>query len=265
MQSLSDKTVLITGAAGGFGQSMVWQFLKEGCKLILADLDEEKLRSATKDTLDRHGLPLGEEILGYIAADLSSSAGCDALYKDSQYIAPSVDILVNNAGMSAPGGFLDIPKERWHSVLHVNLIAPVELTAHFLPSMIKRRSGHIVNVASVASYVATPGLTAYCTSKFGLRGLSESLAVDVRPYGIAVTTIYPLFARTGILHSQHYGERPSGSIPEFLFYEPDFIISELVKSMKRRKRSVYPGWKTKTIILVQRLFPNFIPFLFARI
>jgi len=265
MQSLSDKTVLITGAAGGLGQSMVWQFLREGCNLILTDLDEEHLRSVTKDTLIRHGLHPGDGILGYIAADLSNSAGCDVLYANSQYITPSIDILVNNAGMSAPGGFLDIPKERWHSVLLVNLIAPVELTAHFLPSMIKRRSGHIVNVASVASYVATPGLTAYCTSKFGLRGLSESLAVDVRPYGIAVTTIYPLFARTGILHSQHYGERPSGSIPEFLFYEPDFIISELVKSIKRRKRSVYPGWKTKTIILVQRLFPNFIPFLFARI
>ena len=265
MQSLSDKTVIITGAAGGLGQSMVWQFLRERCKLILSDLDEEKLRSATKDTQDRHGLPLGEGILGYIAADLSSSAGCDALYTKSQYIAPSIDILVNNAGLSAPGRFLDIPKERWHSVLHVNLIAPVELTAHFLPAMINRRSGHIVNVASVASYVAPPGLTAYCTSKFGLRGLSESLAVDVQPYGVDVTTIYPLFARTGILHAPHYGERPRGSIPDFLFYEPDFIISELVKSMKRRKRSVYPGWKTKMIVLVQRLFPNFIPFLFARI
>ena len=264
MQSLSDKTAIITGAAGGLGQSMVWQFLRERCKLILSDLDEEKLRSATKDTLDRHGLPLGEGILGYIAADLSSSAGCDALYTKSQYIAPSIDILVNNAGMSAPGRFLDIPKERWHSVLHVNLIAPVELTAHFLPAMIKRRSGHIVNIACVASYVATPGLSAYCTSKFGLRGLSESLAVDVQPYGIDVTTIYPLFARTALLDSPYYGTGQRGSIPDFLFYEPDFIISELVKSMKRRKRSVYPGWKTKMIILVQRLFPNFIPSLIAR-
>ncbi|HKF93850.1 MAG TPA: SDR family oxidoreductase [Gammaproteobacteria bacterium] len=265
MQSLIDKTVLITGAAGGFGQSMVWQFLREGCKIILSDLDEAKLRAATRETLDRHELPLGEAILGYIAADLSSSAGCDALYTMCQHITPSIDILVNNAGVSASGRLPDIPKERWHSVLHVNLIAPMELIAHVLPSMMQRRSGHIVNVASVASYVATPGLSAYCTSKFGLRGLSESLAIDVQPYGIDVTTIYPLFARTGILDSPQYGERPSGSIPDFLCYEPDFIISELLKSMKRRKRSVYPGWKTKTIILVQRLFPNVIPFLFARI
>jgi short-subunit dehydrogenase len=167
--------------------------------------------------------------------------------------------------MSASGRFLDIPKAQWCSVFHVNLLAPVELTAHFLPAMMKRRSGHIVNIASVAAYVATPGLAPYCISKFGLRGLSESLAVDVQPYGVDVTTIYPLFARTGILDSPHYGERPKGSIPNFLFYEPDFIISELVKSMKRRKRSVYPGWKTKLIILIQRLFPNVIPFLFARI
>jgi short-subunit dehydrogenase len=160
---------------------------------------------------------------------------------------------------------LDIPKERWHSVLHVNLIAPVELTAHFLPAMIKRRSGHIVNVASVASYVATPGLTAYCTSKFALRGLSESLAVDVQPYGIDVTTIYHLFARAGILNSQYYGVNRRGSIPDFLLYKPDFIVSKLVKSIKSRKRSVYPGWKTKMIVLVQRLFPNFIPFMFARL
>jgi short-subunit dehydrogenase len=265
MQSLKGKTILVTGAAGGFGQSMVWQFLREGCQLILSDLDEESMRSTTKNTLVTHGLPPDGGILGYIAADLSSSEGCDALYTKSQSITASIDILVNNAGISAPGRFLDIPRERWLSVLYVNLIAPVELTGHFLPAMIKRRSGHIVNIASVASYVATPGLSAYCTSKFGLRGLSDSLAVDVQPYGIDVTTLYPLFARTGILHSPQYGERPSGSIPDFLCYEPDFIISELVKSMKRRKRSVYPGWKTKTIILVQRLFPNVIPFLFARV
>src|SRR3954451_4434738 len=90
MQSLSDKTVLITGAAGGFGQSMVWQFLREGCKIILSDLDEAKLRAATRETLDRHELPLGEAILGYIAADLSSSAGCDALYTMCQQITPSI-------------------------------------------------------------------------------------------------------------------------------------------------------------------------------
>jgi len=69
MQSLIDKTVLVTGAAGGFGQSMVWQFLREGCKVILSDLDEAKLRAATRETLNRHELPLGEAILGYIAAD----------------------------------------------------------------------------------------------------------------------------------------------------------------------------------------------------
>jgi short-subunit dehydrogenase len=151
--------------------------------------------------------------------------------------------------MSVPGRFLDIPKEQWYSVLHVNLIAPMELTAHFLPEMIKRRSGHIVNIASVASYIATPGLSAYCTSKFGLRGLSDSIAIDVRPYEIDVTTIYPLFARTGILDAQYYGVKPQGNIPNFLFYEPDFIIAKLVKSIKRRKRSVYPSWKTKAIIV----------------
>src|SRR6266498_5718633 len=112
MQSLSDKTVLITGAAGGLGQSMVWQFLREGCNLILTDLDEEHLRSVTKDTLIRHGLHPGDGILGYIAADLSNSAGCDVLYANSQYIKPSIDILVNNDGMREQGGNLDITKER---------------------------------------------------------------------------------------------------------------------------------------------------------
>lgn len=264
MRSLKDKTVLITGAAGGFGQSMVRNFLKEGCNLILADIDEENLKSTTKSTLIKYGLSVDDGILGYIAADLSSPAGCHALYDSSQHITPHVDILINNAGISAPGMFLDIPKEQRDRVLNVNLIAPMELISYFLPAMIKRRSGHIVNIASIASFVAAPGLTAYCTSKFALRGLSESLAIDVRPYRINITTIYPLFARTGILNSQYYGTKPRGAIPNFLLYEPDFITSELIKSIKRRKRSVYPGWKTKLIIFLQRLFPNLIPFVLER-
>lgn len=221
-KSLHGQTVLITGAGGGFGQAMIRQFLQAGSHVLLSDLDLRKLMQAADEVVAGMGdaKPPGK-ILGFAAADLSQVEGCDALYRAATAITPRIDILVNNAGIGIFGPFMAIPQAKWERLIQINLLAPMRLTAAFLPSMIARRSGHIVNVASVAGLVGTPNLSPYCTAKFGLRGFSEALAAELRPYKIDVTAIYPFFARTPILQSERFGVRDLPQLPETLVYTPD--------------------------------------------
>lgn len=261
MQSLADKIVLITGAAGGFGQAMIRQFLQEGCYLVLTDLSTERLlQVAAQIAAQPNSPPLKGKILGFIAADLSTATGCDALYTQCMAITPTIDILINNAGIAYAGLISDIPQAKWEQLLQINLLAPLRLTAQFLPQMIARRSGHIVNISSVAGLVGVPGLSIYSTSKFGLRGFSEALAGDLAQYNIAVTAIYPYFARTPILQAERFGNAKDAPAPPFV-YDPEFVIAELIAGIRQRKLHIYPGALPRQIDLLRRIAPWALPLL----
>ncbi len=162
MKSLLDQTILVTGATGGFGQSLVKQLLALGARLALADIDREALHERTTLTLKQYGLDdRAGNIAGYFAADLASPDGAETLFAEVSRSAPEIDVLVNNAGIAMSGHFVDIPPDRWEALIQVNLLAPMRLTALVLPGMISRRRGHIVNVCSVAGLVGTPYLVPY--------------------------------------------------------------------------------------------------------
>lgn len=197
-------------------------------------------------------------MLGTVAADLSTSEGCAALVAEVQAITPQVDMLVNNAGLGLSGVISDVPQAQCERLVHVNLLAPMRLTAAFLPAMIRRRSGHIVNMASVAGLVGPPGLAAYSATKFGLRGFSEALHADVWQHNIDVTVVYPFYARTPILDSPQYGLQ-QGNLPDWLLYEPAFVVAAVVDGVRRRKLHVYPGAIPRWIDLLNRVAPWLLP------
>lgn len=260
MTTLHRKIVVITGAGGGFGREMIRQFLQAGSYLVLADRDPASLQQAVADVSARLG-PVPGKILGFVVADLATDAGCDDLHRQVQAITPLVDMLVNNAGIAYSGPFAAIPQEKWERLLQVNLLAPMRLTAKFLPEMIRRRSGHLVNVSSSAGLVGAPGLAAYSTSKWGLRGFSEAIANEVEGLGVAVTTIYPFFARTPILQSEQFGLVELQTLPDWMLYDPAFVVAALLDGIRKRKRHVYPGAIPKLIDAMQR----FAPWLTARL
>lgn len=259
MKSLAHTIVLITGAGGGFGQELARQFVAAGSHVILSDVRAGMLRQAVAPVADdaQRGLLPGK-IIGFIEADLASAAGAAALHQQCGRIAPHLDILVNNAGLALSGVISDVPQEAWERLMQVDLLAPMRLTALFLPAMIARRSGHIVNMASVAGLVGVPQLSAYCTAKFGLRGFSEALAADVARYGIDVTAVYPFYARTPILESPQFGsEQPS--LPDWILYRPAFIVAELIKGVREQRLHVYPGAIPKAFDLLRRYAPWALP------
>lgn len=256
MTDLKNKTVLITGAGGGFGRHMVQQFRAAGAKLLLTDISDAALARAIDDA--------GSDLAGCVATDLATSAGSRAV---AELCASSVapDILVNNAGIAVAGRSDHVPQERWETLMQLNLLAPMRLCSQFIPAMVERGSGHIVNISSVAGWIGARGLSSYCASKFGLRGYGDSLAYELDGTGVRLTTVYPCFSRTPILDSPQYGYDERREVPEYLVSEPADVVRNIVRGVRRNRRHVFPDRYARLIHYVTRFAPWAVPYLDRRL
>ncbi len=253
MTQLKDAVVLLTGAGGGFGQVLTHQLLMAGSRLILSDRPEVQLSEnypALQPSLSSspsRGKRLDEkyssgEIITCIDSDLSSALGCQQLFEKVQTLEIPIDILINNAGIALLGDMDDIPLDQWEQLMQINLLTPMRLSTLFMSPMRQRRRGHIVNISSMAGWIAMPGLTAYTTSKFGLRGFGEGLRHDGASDQIQVTTVYPFFSRTPILNSPHYGRLSAQNqeIPQIFTTDPVRVIRATLRGVERNQAEVFP-------------------------
>jgi short-subunit dehydrogenase len=244
MKSLSDKTVLITGATGGFGHEFARQLIGAGARIILSGRDEAKLGEIAARCSQERG---PGKVIGAITADLAGRAGCEELYTRCREITPDLDILINNAGSIAYGHFHEVPMDTWERLLETNLLSAMRLTYLFLPSMLERKIGHIVLMSSVAGFVGTRNSTAYSASKFGMRGFGLSLYSEVHRQGVDVTVLYPFWADTPILDSMDYGKESTGTVIKPLVDRADDVIRESLLGIRKRRLSVYPGPTAKVL------------------
>jgi NAD(P)-dependent dehydrogenase (short-subunit alcohol dehydrogenase family) len=257
MTDIAHKSILITGAGGGFGRQMVLQFRAAGAKLILTDVNDQLLQEAVDNA--------GDDLVASLIADLSTEEGCDALAETCASRSLVPDILVNNAGLAVAGRLDHIPRERWESLVQLNLLAPMRLTNRFLPGMIERGNGHIVNISSIAGWVGAQGLSAYCAAKFGLRGFGISLAADLEGTGVEVTNVYPCFSRTPILDSPQYGFDEQLSTPEFLISDPSKVVARIVTGVRSNRLHVFPDKYARLIHFLSRFAPWLLRILDRRI
>lgn len=244
MKSLKHKTVLITGATGGFGKEFVRQLYIQGAHLILTGRDTIKLENIAKQVSQ---IPSTGRIIGTITSDLSDKDGCEKLYNACIKITPNLDILINNAGIIIYGRFHEIPIERWERLMELNLLSSMRLTYLFLPDMINRKQGHIVLMSSVAGFVGTANSTAYAASKFGIKGFGISLHKEVKSKGINVTIIYPFWADTPLLYSQDYGQSSAKRVIKIVVDKAESVVKESIKGIRNNKLSVYPGPSAKAL------------------
>jgi NAD(P)-dependent dehydrogenase (short-subunit alcohol dehydrogenase family) len=256
MTDLANKTVLITGAGGGFGRQMVKQFGAAGAKLVLTDIDERALQGAVADA--------GNHLVATVAADLASVAGCDAVAETCAALGLVPDILVNNAGIGVAGRLDHIPGDQWESLMQLNLLAPMRLCNRFVPGMAERGSGHIVNISSLAGWTGSRGLSAYCASKFGLRGFGVSLAADLEDTGVHVTNVYPCFSRTAILDSPQYGFEQRREVPAYLISDPADVVACILDGVRRKRLHVFPDKYARVIYYISRFAPWLLPALDRR-
>ena len=183
---------IITGASRGLGKAMAERFASGGYDLVLSSRDPGRL-SETADQLQKRCPAVS---IRSKPADMARNEQVLAL---GQWILDggmTIDVLINNAGQFIPGSVHDEQEGVLERLMAVNLYSAYHLTRQLLPAMMKRRSGHIFNICSVASLQAYPNGGAYSISKYALAGFSANLRDEMKEYGIKVTTVYPGAAYT---------------------------------------------------------------------
>src|SRR5215472_694673 len=184
-------TVLITGASGGIGYELAKLFARDHHDLVLVARSGDRLAQVAKE-LQAHGVTVKT-----FSLDLSAAPSPKFLFDQLQREAVAVDILINNAGFGALGEFAKMPEEQIFGQIQLNIVALTELTRLFLPRMIARGSGRIMNVASTAGFQPGPLMAVYYATKAYVISFSEAIANEVRGSGLMVTCFCPGATHTG--------------------------------------------------------------------
>lgn len=196
-RTVTDKRVLITGAASGIGRATAIACARKGAQLFLTDINGEALEAvASQIRADGGSVPFAA------AADVSDHSAVEAMAGQILADHGSVDVVMNIAGIAVWGTVDVLSHEQWRHVVDVNLMGPIHVIECFVPAMIEAGSGgHLVNVSSAAGLFGLPWHAPYSATKFGLRGLSEVLRFDLRRHDIGVSLVCPGAVDTGLVET----------------------------------------------------------------
>jgi len=200
-----NKVVLITGASSGIGKETAKQFAIRGSHVILVARRKHRLEQIAED------LKKFNTSILVCECDIANKVEVEEMSKIVLEKFDSIDILVNNAGFAIYGSVYDLTIEEIESQMQTNYFGMIYCIKNFLPSMIKKKSGHIVNVASVAASIGLPGIASYCASKFAMLGFSEGLKNELRGIGIGITVVSPIMVRTEFFNQPSFEKIPKYS------------------------------------------------------
>ena len=201
---LEGKIAIVTGGGSGIGKAIAGAFAGAGARVTIAGRRRERLDAAARD------LPGDVEAA---VCDVTDDGQVEALFAGVAERRGPVDILVNNAGMSAPGPTHELDPAMWRRVIELNLTGAFLCARAAFRAMIPRKSGRIVNIGSISAQMARPHSAPYTASKFGLDGLTRSLALDGRAHGISVGILHPGNVPTDIWRGREDVAEREGTVP----------------------------------------------------
>lgn len=232
---------LVTGATVGIGESFTRVLAEAGYNLILCARTESILNQRASEL--RSAYPIEVKVL---VADLS--AECERV--ESFIKSHQIDVLVNNAGFGLNQSFSRSNVEDEEKVLSVLVRAPMRLSHAVIPQMKERKSGIVINVSSVAGFIAGGH---YSAAKSFITVLSESLATELKPHGVSVMALCPGFTHTEF--HQRAGMK-MGGLPEFMWLDSDFLVRKAWRDVNRGVVVSTPGWQYKFLLFVMKILPR---------
>ncbi len=198
----SGKVVVITGASSGIGKESAIKFAKLRAHVVLVSRNKSKLEETARELSK-----FQTQVLVCIC-DVSQKDQVNQMCKQVLEKFGTIDILVNNAGFGIYGNFNDLKVEEIESQMATNYLGMIYCTKAFLPKMLEKKSGHIVNVASVAASFGIPAMSGYCASKFAMLGFSESLYHELQGSGVGITVVSPIMVRTNFFAHNSFNKMP---------------------------------------------------------
>jgi len=245
-----NKVILITGASSGIGKESAIEFAKLGANIVLVSRTKEKLELQVADELKKFNI---------------STLTCQCDVSDKQQVKEmskivldkfdSVDVLVNNAGFAIYGSVSDLSIDEIESQMETNYFGMVYCIKNFLPSMLEKKTGHIVNVASVAASFGLPGIASYCASKFAMLGFSEGLKHELKNSGVGITVVSPIMVRTNFFDHPSFENMPKFS-PTSLSSKT--VAKAILKASNSPRLEIIVPSVVRGAVWMKNTFPYFI-------
>lgn len=245
-----DSVALVTGASSGIGAELARGLARRGQNLVLVARREELLRELADELGPAHGIRAEA-----VAADLGDAAGRDRLAARVDELGLTVQILVNNAGFGTYLPFHEADREREVDMVRINVEAVVDLTARWLPGMVERSRGAVLNTASTSAYQPIPGNATYAATKAFVLSFSEAVRTEVGDQGVTVTAVCPGPVRTEFPETAGMGGVEDRT-PGIVWMSAEQVAREAVDAAAKGKRVVVPGTLNRAGALVGQHSPR---------
>lgn len=239
------KTVLITGVSGGIGKELADRFAKGGHNIVLVARSESKIVELAQEYRKKYGIQAT-----VIAKDVAAPGVPEEIFTELKEKGITVDYLVNNAGFGLFGTFMETDMEQEVNMIDVNIKALTVMTKLFLPDMIKRGQGGVMNVASLVGFFPGPMMSVYYATKAYVLSFTEALANEVTGTGVTVTALCPGLTSTGFVDRSGMGA-VKGAI-----MEAGQVAEEGYRGFLRGKTLIMPGVRNRFIAFLPRLLPR---------
>ena len=252
-----NKVVLITGASSGIGKQTAIEFAKLGSSIILVARRKNKLEQVENELKQFNVNTL------VCVCDVSKKDQVEELSKIVLQKFNSIDILVNNAGFAIYGLVSDLSIDEIESQMETNYFGMIYCVKNFLPLMLKKKSGHIVNVASVGASFSVPGVSSYCATKFAMLGFSEGLKHELYGTGVGLTVVSPIMVRTPLFEHPSFTNFSKFSTGVSLSSET--VAKTIIKASNSSRLEIVVPSVARAAIWFKQTFPFLINPIIGRI
>lgn len=255
-----NKVVLITGGSSGIGLALAKLLAARGAHVWLAAREPGRLASALNEVESARSSTA--QRCGTVQADLSIPAQAGAAVAEVSRSAGIPDVVINSAGAAHPGYVQDLPLDIFRWMMEINYFATVYVTKAVLPGMLERRSGHILNISSLAGLHGFFGYTAYGASKFAVTGFSEALRAELKPHGIRVSVVFPPDTDTPQLaYENRYKPAETKALSGAANVLPvEKVAQAILRQAERGHYMIFPGSEARLIHLLSSKLPKRLVF-----